>query len=185
MRINWVLSEHTFLDPDIKIEELKSIGSFWGSWKTWRSCSTDNVICNDISQAHTLIQRKLNEKCNFFIPESLFLRLERPSRVSLYGGEFNFEIDSQDDIISMHLAASRSDIVLLLGFDWQPKLKRADRLEEHRAQNYRTAVKHAIRDNPETQWVLINHSETLMDELKGLDNLTIDTLPNVLSMLGS
>lgn len=185
MRINWVLAENTLLDHDVDIEQLKNIGSFWGGWKTWRGCSTDNVICSDIGQARSLIQRNFNQLCNLYVPESSYVELDRPAGVRLYGGMFNFEIDCPDDLISMHLASSQSDIVLLLGFDCQPKDKRTDRLEEHRAQNYRIGVKHAIKDNPEVQWVLINHSDNLMDELKGLPNLTVDTLSNVIEMLSS
>jgi hypothetical protein len=185
MKIVWVVADNTILDHDIDIEQLKSIGSIWGSYQTWRGCGTDNAICSDISQARSLLQREFQKHCNFYVPEDAYVDLDRPANVKLFGGKFTFEIDHPDELIAMQLAASQADIVLLLGFDWQPKPKQENRLEEHRSQNYRTGVKHAIKDNPTIQWVLINHSETLIDELKGLDNLSLDTLPNVLSMLGS
>ena len=185
MNISWVVADGTMLDHDVDIEQLKDIGSIWGSYQTWRSCSTDNVVCSDSGRARDLLQREFQKHCNFYVPEDAYIDLDRPDGVRLFGGKFTFEIDRPDELISMNLAASQNDIILLLGFNWQPCLKRADRLEEHRAQNYRTGVKHAIMENPNTQWVLVNHSETLMDELKGLDNLTIDSLSNVLSMLSS
>lgn len=185
MKISWVLSEYTWIDHKIDINALKDIGSFWGSWKTWRNCSTDNVVCNDLGHARNLISRKFNEACNFYIPERFYIDLERPDNVKLFGGQFNFELDCPDDVISMQLASTQSDIVLLYGFDWSPAPKKQDRLDEHRAQNYRTAIKHAIEDMPSVQWVLIDHAETLMPEIKNLENLTVDTLSNVLSMLGS
>lgn len=185
MRISWVVADGTVLDHDVDVEQLKHIGSVWGSYQTWRSCGTDNAVCSDSGRARDLLQREFQKKCNFYVPEDAYIDLDRPQEVRLFGGKFTFEIDHPDELIAMQLSASQNDIILLLGFDWQPKSKRADRLEEHRAQNYRTGVRHAIMDNPDTQWVLINHGEKLMDELKGLDNLTIDTLPNVLSMLSS
>lgn len=185
MRISWVVANGTMLEHDVDIERLKDIGSIWGSYQTWRSCGTDNVVCSEIGQARDLLQRNFQQMCNFYVPEDIYVGLERPQGVKLFGGKFTFEIDHPDELIAMNLAASQNDIILLLGFNWAPRPKRADRLEEHCAQNYRSGVKHAIKDSPETQWVLINHSETLMEELKGLDNLTIDTLPNVLEMLSS
>lgn len=184
MNISWVVADDTFLAPDINIEQLKGVGSIWGSWKTWRSCQTDNVICSDIGQARELIQRNFNNICNFFVPKDAFVDLDRPPKVQLFDGKFNFEIDRPDELITLHLAASRSDIVLLLGFDWQPKDKKPDRLQEHRAQNYYMGVKHVIKDNPTTQWVLIDHPDSILTELVKLDNLTRDTLANVLEMLG-
>lgn len=184
MNISWVVADDTFLDPDIDIERLKQIGSIWGGWKTWRSCQTDNVICSDVGRARELIQRNFNNICNFFVPKDAFVELDRPTGVQLFDGKFTFEIDHPDELISLHLASSRSDIVLLLGFDLQPKDKKPDRLEEHRAQNYRTGIKHAIKDNIETQWVLVNHVDALITELNGLENLTQDTLANVLELLG-
>ena len=114
--------------------------------------------CSDVGRARDLLQREFQKRCNFYVPEDAYVDLERPAGVKLFGGKFTFEIDRPDELIAMNLAASQNDIILLLGFDWQPKPKRADRLEEHRAQNYRTGVAHAIKDNPETQWVLVNHA---------------------------
>lgn len=185
MKISWVFDESTWIDHNVRIEDLKNIGSFWGSWKTWRNCQTDNVICSDLSEARNLLNRKFNQACNFYIPDEFYVDLNRPENVRLFGGKFNFEIQSPDDIIAMHLASSQSDIVLLLGFDWIPKEKSVDKLQEHREKNYRNAVADAIKTTPEVQWVLIDHPETLMSEVSNLENLTIDTLPNVIKMLSS
>lgn len=185
MNIAWVVSTDIALSHNIDIEQLKNIGSIWGSDQTWRKCSTDNVICSDTNRARDLLQREFQKYCNFYVPEDAYVDLDRPQGVKLFGGRFTFELNYPDDIIAMQLSASQNDVILLLGFNWQPKEKHADRLEEHRAQNYRTAVKHAIRDNPNTQWVLVDHNETLIEELKDLGNLSIDSLPNVLSMLNS
>ena len=185
MRISWVVADGTVLDHDVNVEQLKDIGSIWGSYQTWRGCGTDNAVCSDAGHARNLLQREFQKLCNFYVPEDAYIDLDRPQGVKLFGGKFTFEIDHPDELIAMNLAASQNDIILLLGFDWTTKPKRADRLEEHRAQNYRSGVKHAIKDHPDVQWVLINHSELLIDDLNGLDNITVDTLPNVLEMLST
>jgi hypothetical protein len=185
MNVSWVLSNTLILDPSVDIESVKAVGPFWGGWQTWRSCGTDNVICNDFDRAKSLLDRKFNEGCNFYIPNSIYQSLDQPSQVKLYDGTTELDLENKEEIIAMHLAASQSDIILLLGFDWQPKSKNPDRLLDHRAQNYRTLIKHAIVENFSVQWVLIDHPPKLMLELKDLPNLTQDTLSNVLTMLGS
>lgn len=185
MRIAWVLADDTVLDHTVDVEKLKTVGSIWGSWRTWRGCSTDNVICNDDGKARDLLMREFNKLCNFYIPRTSFVDLDRPAGVNLFEGVFTFDVNRQDELIALHLAASQNDIVLLMGFDWKQQPKNPDRLAEHLAQNYRSTVKHAIKDNPQVQWVLIDHPETLMSELKNLDNLTQDSLTNVLEMLSA
>ena len=185
MNVSWVLANSLVLDPTVDIEAIKAVGPFWGGWQTWRSCGTDNVICNDFNRAQSLLTRKFNEGCNFYIPNTIYQSLDRPPRVRLYDGTTNLDLENKEEIIAMHLAASQSDIVLLLGFSWQPQPKNPDRLQEHRAQNYRNLIKQVMVENQTVQWVLIDHAPKIMLELKDLPNLTQDTLSSVLKMLGS
>ena len=182
MNISWVLANGLIPDPELDLQKLKEIGPFWGGWQTWRSCGTDNVICNDFDRAQSLLIRKFNEGCNFYIPNTIYQSLDRPEKVKLYDGNTDLDLENKEEIIAMHLASSQSDIVLLLGFDWQLKPKNSDRLLEHRAQNYRTLIKHAITENDQVQWVLINHSNELMKELKDIPNITCDTIDGVLAL---
>lgn len=184
MRINWVLADAFSLDPTADLEQLKNIGSTWGSWRTWRSCQTDNVICNDKSKATDLIMRDFQKTCNLYVPESIYQELNRPSNVRLFQGEFKEDIAGQDEIIAMHLAASQSDIVLLAGFDWRPKDRDPDPLANHLKRVYRLLVKQVIRDNPSVQWVILDHAADIMPELDGLENLVGDSLANVFDTLG-
>jgi hypothetical protein len=183
MNVSWVLANQLVLDPSIDIDVLKGVGPFWGGWQTWRSCSTDNVICNDFDRAKMLLDRKFNEGCNFYIPNSIYQTLDRPSNIKLYDGTTDLDLENKEEIIAMHLAASQSDIVLLLGFNWQPKVPNSDKLLEHRAQNYRTLIKHVIVENPEVQWVVIDHGPELMKEVAKLPNLMKDTLASVIKLL--
>jgi hypothetical protein len=180
MNISWILANGLIPDPELDLVKLKEIGPFWGGWQTWRSCGTDNVICNDFDRAQSLLARKFNEGCNFYIPNTIYQSLDLPEQVKLYDGTTELDLENKEEIIAMHLAGSQSDIVLLLGFDWQPKTKNLDRLQEHRA-----LIKQAITENNQVQWVLIDHPPKLMLELKDLPNLTQDTLASVIKLLAS
>ena len=183
MRINWVVADSTVIAPDVEIDTLKDIASIWGSWRTWRGCGTDNVICNDAGKARELLKRNMNEMCNMYVPESMYVELDRPRAVRLFGGKFTFEVDNQDELIAMQLVASQSDIVLLLGFDWTEKPVPDDKLLAHRAHNYRKFVADAVRNNPDVQWVLVDHEGDVMPELAKFDNLTQDSMENVIELL--
>ena len=183
MNIAWVLADSATFDPDIEIERLKKIGSFWGSWRTWRGCQTDNVICNDYAKVTDLLKRNFQQKCNFYLPKQYYQSLNRPDRVRLYEGTFVHDVDNQDEIVAMHLAASNNDIVLLLGFDLSEPNTNTDKLLEHRARNYRGLVRQVIKDNSHVQWVLVDHAGSIMKDLTDLENLVIDNMKSVLSLV--
>jgi hypothetical protein len=170
MRINWVVADATVIAPDVDIAAVKDIASIWGSWRTWRGCSTDNVVCNDAGKARELLKRNMQEMCNMYIPESMYAELDRPRSVRLFGGQ---------------LVSGQSDIVLLMGFDWTEKPISSDRLIAHRANNYRKFVVDAVQNNPQVQWVLVDHEGDVMPELADFDNLTQDTLQNVMELLST
>jgi len=183
MNINWVLSNTVTFGPEVEIEKLKNIGSFWGSWRTWRGCQTDNVICNDLTKATDLLKRNFQKNCNFYIPNSAFQILNRPEGVRLFEGTFTHKVDCQEEIIAMHLAAGTSDVVLLLGFDLSKEI--AEQLVDLKYQNYRGLVRQAILDNNHIQWVLVDHPEPIMKEFANLENLSTDTMETVLTFLDS
>jgi hypothetical protein len=101
----------------------------------------------------------------------------------LYEGKFVHDIDRQEEIVSMHLAAGTNDIVLLLGFDLQDHPKNPDKLIENRIQHYRNLFKQVIVNNTTTQWVLIDHSVKIAKSFEPLNNLTKDTMTNVIKLL--
>jgi hypothetical protein len=182
MRINWVLSEHIALDPLTDIEAMKNIGSFWGSWSTWRTYQTDNVICHEQKRASEFLKRNFQNTCNFYIPNSVYVSLDRPEGVNLYEGDFKDDTIQSEDIVAMHLAASVSDLVLLVGFDVSEKPKNPDRLAQHRAAVYLHLVKKVIEGNPQVQWVLVDHQGALRKDFTEISNLTTDTLETALSL---
>lgn len=181
MRITWVLADAANVNPSIDLERLKSIGPFWGGWRTWRSYATDNVVCYTELEIRDLISRNFHTRCNMYLPESVFQAVDRPSGVKLYQGNFHEAIDSPDELVSMHLASSVSDIVLLVGFDLQPKNIENDRLALHKRHNYVQYFTHIITGNPGAQWVLLDHPAAIESPLKKVSNLQFDTLENVLT----
>ena len=185
MKISWVFSDRVNLDPTVDLARIKEIGPIWGSWCTWRACQTDNVICNDVKKAQELIKRAFHSVTNFYIPSSCYSLLENPLGVKVYEGEFKHDVDYQDEIVAMHLSAIDSDIVLLMGFNFGQREPLGDRLAEHRAKNYEGLTKQVITSNPQVQWVVLDHQNDFRKDLQSLDNLTSDTLDNVIGMLSN
>ena len=185
MNIGWVLADAVVLDPTQDLAQLKNIGSFWGSWRTWRACATDNVICHDMKQADTLLTRQFQTQCNLYIPNDIYASLNRPVGVKLYEGKFIHDIDRQEEIVAMHLAAGYNNIILMLGFDLQDHPKNLDKLTENRIQHYRNLFRQVIVSNPTTQWVLVDHPGTIGKSFTSLDNLTKDSMASVINMLAA
>lgn len=179
MNINWVVADATDLDPSISIDQLKEIGSIWGGWRTWRGCQTDNVICHNGAQAQKLVEKNFHAQCNFYVSNSLHMILDLPTNVHVYEGNLTHDIEHPDELVAMYLAATVSDIVLLLGFDW------TGINSDQREIDYRGLVAATMANNPETQWVLLDQTGPVRTELIKLPNFTQDTLPNVLKMFAT
>ena len=173
MNISWVLADDIVLDPTVNIDQLKKIGSLWGSWRTWRACQTDNVICHQASRAQELIEKNFQSICNFYIHNGLYILLDTPPGVQPYGGDFSHGVSRPDELVAMHLASASNNIVLLLGFDWTENTKNQD-------PHQWGMIYSAIKSNEQTQWVLVDPPENLRPDLASLGNFTTDSLPNVL-----
>ena len=182
MQVSWVIADN-FNDHTVDPEKLKDIGAIWGSWKTWRAWNTDNVICFNIEKARDLVTRAFHAVCNLYVQESAFALLDRPNGVNIYAGTFPAEFDNEEEIVAMHLLADNADIVLLLGYNLNLP-DSDDKYLMHKRKNYNAAFSAAVKMYPDTQWVLLDHSE-LDDNLKNLENLTCDTLENVLELLSN
>lgn len=180
MRVCWIVSEE-FASTHILPEQLKDIAPSWGSWRTWRAWNTDNVLCHDATKAQELIQRAFHSVCNFYTANKNYAQLGRPARVNLYEGDFPGALDRPEEIIAMHLVAEQNDLVLLLGFDLSEKTF-DDKYENHKRTNYINAFRATLNTYPETQWVLIDHSDPVTKKIT-LSNLTKDSFDSVLAQL--
>ena len=170
MNIQWVLADTALLDPTVNLDALKDIGAFWGSWTTWRAYNTDNVVCYNHSKAKELVTNKFNQACNLYIPQAVYEELNKPQQVRAFGSDFAHPVDHPDEIVSLFLAASTADIVLLLGFDWS-------NIEGH----YFGYVLQALNSYPDVQFVLIDSPKSTA-KIAELDNVMQDTMQNVLEM---
>lgn len=182
MNISWVLADSAVLDPTQDIDSLKRLGAFWGSWRTWRAYQTDNVICHDQSKASELIKRNFQTQCNLYLPNSVYASMGRPDGVRLYAGDFVHDVVRQEEIVAVHLAASTSDIVLLLGWDLSELTKDGDRLSSHQAHHHRNLLNQAIKDYNQIQWVVVDHEGEICPNLAKLDNVVTDTMASVLAL---
>ena len=176
MKISWVIAEGYQFDPTVNVDTVRDIGPIWGSWTTWRGCGTDNVICNNKPKAEQLIAQQFHNGCNFYIPDSLWGELGNPGRVQRYGGSFQHDMEHTDDIVALHLASNQSDVILMLGFSLMP-------ITDTNNQHYYGHTLSVIKQNTDTQWVLVDHLADLDKNFQDLPNLTCDTLENVLKLL--
>lgn len=183
MRINWAFADTYQLDPTVDIERIKGIGPTWGSWRTWRGCGTDNVICYDRVKAHELTKRAFQAVCNLYIPKNFYQELGRPVGIKLYDGDFNHDVDHAEDIIALHMVSSLSDIVLMAGYDLGPDGQIDDKYEQHKFQNYHGMIRSLVAQNEKVQYVLVDHGPDINKAYQGLPNLTCDTMVNVLTLL--
>lgn len=183
MRINWALADTYQLDPTVDIELIKSVGPTWGSWRTWRGCSTDNVVCHDSVKAHDLVKRAFQAVCNLYVPKKYYQELGRPMGIKLYDGDFDHDLDHAEDIITLHIASGMSDIVLMAGYDLGPLAETTDRFERHKLQNYHGMLHSLISQNGSVQYVLVDHDPELDKAYQNLPNLTCDVMANVLKLL--
>ena len=178
MNIAWLFAENTLLPPATDVQAIKNVAPIWGSWRTQRGYQTDNVICWDPQQATQLVSQGYGAICNLFIHQTVYEQLGRPEGIRVFGGEFAHAVDSEDDIVGMHLVASTADVVLMIGFDFtEPKNPTESRT------NYLGLAAQVVQDHPRQQWVLIDHSIDLAKPFKGQENITCDKMKNVLQLL--
>lgn len=183
MRISSVYAATYLPGAGLSPARMQEIGPTWGSWRTWQTCATHNVVCHDLVQARTLLRRALQAVCNFHAPQALYQDLERPMGVRWYQGDFREDCHDIEDIIAMHLAAAQSDLVLLLGFNVTAPGVITDRLEQHRVRNRLGLLRSCIQNHSAVQWVLVDHALELDTAFATLPNLTRDSVANVLQLL--
>jgi hypothetical protein len=179
MNIAWLLAENTLLPPGQDTQPMRDIAPIWGSWRTQRAYQTDNVVCWDADQAAVLIEQGYADVCNLYIPETVYETLHKPPRVNVFGGAFDFVVDSVDDIVAAHLSASVADVIIMVGFDLESKPN-----AKVSRNNYIGLLAQSIRDSGK-QWVIVDHPKNLDEPIQKLSNITRDLLPNVLQLLNN
>lgn len=155
----------------------------WGSWSTWRSCGTQNVVCWEQDQCEKLLRRAFQSVCNFYIPKKLFVPLNRPNGVKFFDGDFDRPVQDVDDIIAMHLAASTSDLVLLFGFDLSTPQTTDDVVQRHKIINRHGLLYNLLHSTADQPWVLVDCTHDIDVRYLDLANLQQDNMDSVNQML--
>lgn len=183
MRLCWVLSEE--IQPGtLDMQIVRSVAPSWGSWKVWKNHKIDNCVCTSTSDARDLIKRAFHAVTNFYVMQDTFTKVGNPVGVKVFNGTFKSDnIDNKDNIVALNLAAPNNDLVLLSGFDFSPISPDATEVERLARDEYYFNVRELIKQHSGTQFVLIDHQGELAQWAKELDNLTLDTLASVESLL--
>jgi hypothetical protein len=177
MKVSWVISQD-IPDNVLDMNVVKEIAPSWGSWTTWKKYKTDNCICADVSESRNLIKRAFHVVCNFYISQDSYTTVGSPLGVKLYNGRFGpTGLVNKDDIVALNLAAPNNNIVLMSGFNLSPNT-----IDNHREEYYYN-VKSVIESHPNTQFVLVDYTHELGKWIREVDNLTLDTIESVKSLL--
>lgn len=170
MEFAWVLASHYVPSLTYDVDRIKNIAPIWGSWRTIELCGIDNAICHDHKLVSALVKNRVNQSCNLYVPKHL--QTDFPGdRLFYYDGSLDLDLDQVEDLISMFLTSSTSNIVLMLGFN----LDQTDTPFQYILYNL-------LRDTPKTQFVAVD-TELIDPKWLELSNLTRDSLENVLNSL--
>ena len=181
MKIGWALSEQIAKNVT-DVDELKNIAPTWGSCSIYNNYNVDNIICNDIKQSEKLIKHNVQNNVNFYMPHENFNTLGKPPNIKVFQGTFNdSNINYKDDIVTLNVITNMYDIILLLGFKFT-KPKSTDKLKQHKQLAYLHNIKTIIEDHRDKQFVLVNYKGKLSNDFESLENLSRDSLANVLEL---
>lgn len=176
MNISWVFGDDVKIAYQKDLWTIKSVGPTWGSWRGWRYTNTDNVVCADPVKAQELLGTRFYQNCNLYLPDSFRRDTEWPREVRVFGGEFPVEVDRKEEAISLYLAGSISDIVLLYGWHLDAASWQA------RDEYSRGFILHTL-ETLSVQWVVVDHPGELDPEIRDLPNLSQDTLAQVAALM--
>jgi len=185
VKIGWALSEQIGKKVT-DIDALKDVAPTWGSCSIYSDYQVDNIICNDIKQAERLIQHNIQNGVNFYIPQDNFSTLGNPPNIKTFQGSFADEtINFKDDIVTMNVVTCTYDIVLLLGFKFTKPKAKAEQMDKHKQLAYLHNIKTIITENEDKQFVLVNYKGKLSNDFESIENLSRDSLTNVLELVQS
>jgi len=185
MKIGWILSEQIGKKVT-KIETLQDVAPTWGSCSIYNDYSIDNVICNDIKQAERAIQHNVQTDVNFYMQRDDYSTLGNPSNVKTFQGSFDdTNINFKDDIVTLNIVTGMYDIILLLGFKFTKPKAKAEQMDKHKQLAYLHNIKTIITENEDKQFVLVNYKGKLSNDFESIENLSRDSLTNVLELVQS
>ncbi len=81
----------------------------------------------------------------------------------------------------MHLC-SHSELVLCMGFNLQ-EVAETEPKAKFLAKSYLAAIRGVVKNNPNTQFVFIDHPDELDKSFENIENISCDSYENVLQLL--
>jgi hypothetical protein len=177
MKLVWVLGDNFDAEETIGAKAMKDVGPLWGTPRSWRKNSTDNVVSTDRAQVEELLRRAFQAVCNFYIPVRMYGEVGRPAGVKVFEGVVPGDFAHHSLATVFHLVAPLADTVLLAGVSLAPGEPHSDQ------SHFVAAVATVIRARPEVQWVCLDHSEEVAPVLKDAGNLWFDTTENITATL--
>lgn len=181
-RISWILDDNSNCRPSYNVEEMRQIGPLWGGLDTYREWYTDNVVSLDLNESRTFVSRNLHLNANLHVPQTHYGSLDRPKGIRLFEHGYTELFPRQNQLCSIMLLGGHHDILLLLQFKVNKNLT-GDKLWDHNEKVYIRELKAAIASFEDTQFVAIDSSDDIAEELKELPNFTCDSYENVLELL--
>jgi hypothetical protein len=109
--------------------------------------------------------------------------LGNPPNIKTFQGEFDdSNINFKDDIVALNVVANLYDIILLLGFKFTKPKTSNNQLDKHKQLAYIHNIKSIIETHADKQFVLVNFKGKLSSNFSDLENLSRDSLTNVLEL---
>lgn len=183
MRFNWVLSHNFYTCNDQDWQRIQNCAPTWSALDDQRPLSVQNCVASDASVCLTAIKSEYYRTANLYVPYDFWSAHGRPSVVQVFQTTHYPKIQHLDDIVALHLAAANSDIVLLLGFDFELRVGPVDTRTAKHLQEYHGLLRSCLVNNPLTQFVAVDHGPDFDTAYKNIANLTCDTLQAVLTLL--
>jgi len=172
MRVAWLVNDDYDPDTTIGTRQMKEIGPLWGASKSWRRCSTDNVVCVDLNAAQQLVTRAFQAVCNLYVPLTIYGDLGRPKGVKV----FDAPRSANPRIAAATIISGLSDTVLLVGFSLTEATTRE-------SEQFQKELLRIFKDNPDVQWVVLDHEGVVSLLFSDLGNLWFDSIDNVTALL--
>jgi hypothetical protein len=133
-------------------------------------------VCADAEKSRELLTTKFYQNCNLYLPDSLRGESQWPREVRVFAGEFPVDVERKSEAISLHIAGSISDIVLLYGWRLDSETWAS------RGEFYRGFVRHTL-ENSSVQWVIVDHATEIVSEISELENVSTDSLSSVVQLM--
>jgi len=176
MRVNWILGIDAPVLDSATVEGMKDVAPIWSGTSRMQPGVADNLVCHDLIRGELMLRKRYDMIYNLYVTHRL-QNLGIDSQASYYQGQFDGAITAIEDIICLHLVASISDLVILVGFDLETQ---AAAPESEAKRNRLGMIRQLMTNDQDLQWILVQDASGLDPAFGDLPNVSCDALENVL-----